>query len=116
MKNSKTLAIILITVIVLAGLFLVYYFFIRDEESGSLVGSGLITESMQGEGELAPLTDFNSLSSQKGRELLLLLDELNSISFDTGFIEGRAFGELEDYSRELEPQEPGRENPFAPLQ
>jgi hypothetical protein len=113
-KNTKTLATILVVVIIAATLFLVYYFFLRPERSS--LNAGLLRESVFGGGALDPITDYGSLSSQTGRELLFLLDDLRSISFDRGFIEGVGFNNLEDFSRELEPQVPGRENPFAPLQ
>jgi hypothetical protein len=113
-KNSKTLATILVVVIIGSALFLVYYFFLKPEE-GSLVGEGLIRESVLG-GDAGTLTNYDSLSSQTGRELLFLLDDLRSISFDTSFIQGAGFSNLEDFSRELELQVPGRENPFASIQ
>lgn len=114
-KNSKTLATILIIVIIASALFLAYYFFFKPEEGASLVGEGLLRESAL-EGEAGILTNFDGLSSQTGRELLFLLDDLRSISFDSEFIQTAAFANLEDFSRPLEPQTPGRENPFAPIQ
>ncbi|MEX0933241.1 MAG: hypothetical protein WDZ74_00665 [Candidatus Paceibacterota bacterium] len=113
-KNSKTLTTILIVVIIASALLLVYYFFLRPEGGSSVVGEGLVHESASA--EIDSFTNFESLSSQTGRELLSLLDDLRSISFDSGFIQNTAFSNLEDFSRPLEPQTPGRENPFAPLQ
>lgn len=114
-KNSKTLATILVVVIILSALFLVYYFFFKPEEGFVVPGGELLRESALG-GEVGILTDFNGLSSQTGRELLFLLDDLRSISFDSEFIQTAAFTNLEDFSRPLEPQTPGRENPFAAIQ
>jgi|AntRauTorckE6833_2_1112554.scaffolds.fasta_scaffold19811_2 hypothetical protein len=113
-KNTKTLATILVVVIIISALFLVYYFFFKPEE-GALVGGGLVREDAQS-GEAGSITNFDSLTSQTGRELLFLLDDLRSISFDSEFIQGAAFANLEDFSRPLEPQTPGRENPFSPIQ
>jgi hypothetical protein len=113
-KNSKTFATILVVVIIVSALFLVYYFFLKPEE-GSPIG-GLIRESIVGEAGLGVVTDYGSLSSQTGRELLFLLDDLRSISFNREFMQEAGFSNLEDFSRELEPQTPGRENPFALIQ
>lgn len=113
-KNSKTLTTILIVVIVVSALFLVYYFFLRPE-GGAPRESGLVREGVVS-GDVNTITDYGSLSSQTGRELLFLLDDLRSISFDRSFIQGVGFSNLEDFSRELEPQAPGRENPFASVQ
>jgi len=114
-KNSKTLATILIVVIIVSALFLVYYFFLKPEDGAFDTSGGLVRESALGD-EAGPFTNFDSLSSQTGRELLFLLDDLRSISFDSGFIQSPAFTNLEDFSRPLEPQIAGRENPFAPIQ
>lgn len=107
-KSSKNLAIILVAIIVISALILVYYFFLRPG-SRPMSADGLM-------GEAGPLTSLEGLSSQVGRELLFLLDDLNSISFETDLIKSEGYHNLTDYSREPEEQVPGRENPFAPIQ
>lgn len=114
-NNSKTTAIILLTVIGASILFLVYYFYLKPDAVSPLLGQGLVTESGLGVDDLSA-GNLNSLSSQTGRDLLSLLNDLESISFNPEFIQGVGYASLEDHTHILEEQIPGRENPFAPVQ
>lgn len=51
----------------------------------------------------------------KGSEILALLADLENIRLDEGIFSNPMFQELQDFSRELNPEPKGRSNPFAPL-
>ncbi len=51
----------------------------------------------------------------EGAEILGMLANLRSIKLDASFFENELFKGLVDFSVELEPEEAGRPNPFAPL-
>lgn len=53
--------------------------------------------------------------SAAGREVLNLLNSLNSVSFETNFFASKEFLSLEDFSVSLSPRDVGRLNPFAPI-
>ena len=62
-------------------------------------------------------TDFttDSQSQSEAQDLLRMLQNLKNLKLDGTLFADPAFIRLEDFSRPLEPQEPGRINPFAPL-
>ncbi len=107
-SNSKTTATILLIVLGVSALFLVSYFSFRLTHANPLIGEGLIAQTQPDE--------HGTLTSEVGRELLSLLADLRAISFRTDFMREPGFLRLEDFSRPLEPQTPGRENPFAPIE
>ncbi|HEY4510548.1 MAG TPA: hypothetical protein VJJ73_01795 [Candidatus Paceibacterota bacterium] len=49
-----------------------------------------------------------------GREVLDLLNSLNTVSFETDFFTKKEFLSLQDFSVSLSPRDVGRPNPFAP--
>ncbi|MBA3550904.1 hypothetical protein H0W32_01705 [Patescibacteria group bacterium] len=49
------------------------------------------------------------------KDLMALLDKIESISLDGSIFADRAFTSLQDFSVTLVPETPGRANPFAPL-
>lgn len=114
-KNKKTLAAILITITLISVLFLLYYFFLKPKGSNTLTGEGLIPVDTFAVNKLG-VEDYGSLSSEAGRELLTLLADVKSISFDTDFVTSTGFTSLEDRTPVLEPLTAGRDNPFAPIQ
>lgn len=52
-------------------------------------------------------------SQAVGQDLISLLEELQSVSFDPSFFRTPAFVNLTDYSIELGSQPKGRSNPFS---
>ncbi|MDQ3076954.1 MAG: hypothetical protein M3Q63_02815 [bacterium] len=49
------------------------------------------------------------------KDLMALLDKIESISLDGSIFTDKAFTSLQDFSVILVPETPGRANPFAPL-
>ncbi|MFC1720704.1 hypothetical protein ACFLY0_00680 [Patescibacteria group bacterium] len=50
-----------------------------------------------------------------GREVLLLLEDLQSINLNPDFFAGKTFVSLQDFSIPLDPEPSGRTNPFSPI-
>lgn len=55
------------------------------------------------------------IENVQGKEILNLLADLRNISLDGTIFSDPVFRSLEDFSREIQPQPKGRQNPFAPL-
>jgi len=62
-------------------------------------------------------TDFttDTQSQSEAQDLLRMLQNLKNLRLEGTLFANQAFIRLADFSRPLEPQEPGRANPFAPL-
>ena len=95
-KYKKT--IITIAIIIVA--FIAYNNFLKPKNAGV---DQFIVSSVAGE----QLAD--------GREILLLLEDLQSIDLDSEFFASRAFISLQDFSIPLDPEPKGRLNPFSPI-
>lgn len=101
MAKNKTVLIGLSVAIVVA---VVYFVFLRgDGATEALLTSG-------GEG-----LSSMSASAQADRELLEMLQQLNSIKLDSSIFASPVFRSLEDFRVEPAPDVIGRQNPFAPV-
>lgn len=97
---KKHLTIIL-TILVLAGLFLLYQMFF----SGGRVPNELLTAE----------TGDGAIASAAGQELLALLEQLRAIELDETLFADPVFRNLQDFRFELVPEPVGRSDPFAPI-
>lgn len=97
-RTHKNMAI---GVAALAVIVIGYFLFFGGGESENPLTS---TRSPQGEAELSI-----------GRELLVTLLELRSLTLDPSLFKDPVFQSLRDFSVPLPPQQAGRRNPFAPL-
>lgn len=52
----------------------------------------------------------------QAKEIIRILSLLNKIKLDTDFFNSKSFKSLDDFSVQLPSLEPGRNNPFAPLE
>lgn len=96
-KYKNILLIIVITVII----FVLYSTFIAGDETPS---SFLQSEGVGGDKE-----------ALVGKELLVTLLELRSLTLDESLFSDRAFVILRDFSQEVQPQAIGRPNPFSAI-
>lgn len=97
MGINKTLIIGLVAIVLVA---VVYFAFLRGEDVPLLERTG---ESSLG------------ASAQADRELLVLLQALESIKLDPKFFDDPVYQSLEDFRVEPAEEPVGRQNPFAPL-
>ncbi len=72
------------------------------------------TQQVAAAGE-AVVVDNSPSTDVVGKELLVLLDKIESLKLDGSIFNDKTFLSLQDYSVTLVPQNPGRSNPFAPL-
>ena len=100
-SSSKSSLYLGLAVIVVVGAFLIYRFVWSKPADDNLVGlepAGLITNQVGGD------DDF-----------LQLLSSLQTIDLSDAARVMPLLAALTDFSTELEPQTPGRDNPFAPI-
>ncbi len=102
MQQKKLLINILVSVLAIAGLVAVYYFFSGGTDTESV---GLSTAQTAGEA--------NALSSETS-EFLILLEALQSVDLDGKIFENRIFAsDLINFTTDIELRPQGRANPFA---
>jgi len=94
-KNKKIIGIIVIIIVA----FVLYSMFLKPDTSVDQ----FIISSVGGE-QLAG-----------GREIIVLLEDLQSINLNPEFFTTNAFASLQDFSIPLDPEPKGRVNPFSPL-
>lgn len=102
--SSKLLINILIILLVGAGAFAAYSYFMGGEEETAsgvqVVGGGSATIASSGEAS----------------EFVILLDSLKSVDLKSKIFDNQAFAvELQDFTTPLPVRPQGRSNPFAPL-
>lgn len=97
MFNKYKKVIIIILVVIL--LFLVWSIFINDEPE---IEPLLVTRDSEEVGDL-------------GEKIIKTLNRVNKIELNKAVFEHPVFLRLEDYSREIQKQDVGRENPFEPF-
>jgi hypothetical protein len=104
---------IIIVIIVVALAFVGYGFLIsgNKQESASGVTKQAVTTTS---GSGAP-TNAGALDGP-GKEFVTQLLAIQNIKFNLQLFEDPVFQGLQDWSREILPQETGRPNPFAPLE
>ncbi|OHA58196.1 MAG: hypothetical protein A2571_02960 [Candidatus Vogelbacteria bacterium RIFOXYD1_FULL_44_32] len=105
MQQKKLLINILVSILVLAGLVVAYYFF-----SGSTTDDNIsISTSSTGAGQT------NTISTETS-EFLILLKSLQSVDLDGKIFENRIFAtDLVNFTTAISPRPQGRANPFAPF-
>lgn len=110
MFNIKTILIVVIVVIIA---FVGYGFLIsgNKKESASGVTKQAVTTTS---GSSAP-TNAGALDGP-GKEFVTQLLAIQNIKFNLQLFSDPVFQGLQDWSREILPQETGRPNPFAPLE
>lgn len=108
MFNTKTI-IIVVVVVVLA--FVGYGFMISGKKQGSASG---VTKQAVTTGSTAQ-ANAPTLDGP-GKEFVTQLLAIQNIKFNLQLFADPVFQGLQDWSREILPQESGRPNPFAPLE
>lgn len=108
MFNSKTI-IIIVVVIILA--FAGYGFLISGQKKTSTSG---VTKQAVTTGSATP-SNSTALDGP-GKEFVTQLLAIQNIKFNLQLFADPVFQGLQDWSREILPQETGRPNPFAPLE
>lgn len=101
--NNKFTKNIITAVVIIIILFALYFFFFRK------------SDTTDGETALY-VEDQMSITSQVDKNLLSLLLEMKSIKLDEKLFDLPVFKSLNDYSIDIEDQETGRTNPFAPIE
>ncbi|MCF7865396.1 MAG: hypothetical protein K9M11_02730 [Candidatus Pacebacteria bacterium] len=107
MFNTKTI-ITVVVVIVLA--FAGYWFLISGQKQGS--SSGVTKQAVT----TTSTTQTGSALDGPGKEFVTQLLAIQNIKFNLQLFADPVFQGLQDWSREILPQETGRPNPFAPLE
>ena len=97
MKRS-TIIILIIVVIVAAG---AYFYF--EGSPASLSGDSLLQ------------ADSNAQAEAAGAQVLILLNQIQSLSIDTSLFSDPGWNTLVDYTVPIPPENVGRSNPFAPI-
>lgn len=108
MFNIKTI-IIVIVVVILA--FVGYGFLISGKDQGSASGvtKQAVTTSSNAQAN-------STVLDGPGKEFVTQLLAIQNIKFNLQLFADPVFQGLQDWSREILPQETGRPNPFAPLE
>ena len=103
---------IAIAVLLLSALLFGYFSFIgRDDSSTDAVTGGIINDTSNDANGGSPMNG----ATEEDEKFVALLNELDQISLDVGFLSGAVFNSLRDFTRDLPSQTKGRRNPFAPL-
>ena len=58
---------------------------------------------------------FTRSSTVAGRDIVNLLNELQTLNLEAGFLSDPAFKQLVDYRQSIFPEPVGRNNPFSPV-
>lgn len=109
LKNKKTMIVIIIFIVAL-----VAYALMRG--GSSTAANGVKKQAVS----TNTVTTGGSSASQAaidgpGKEFVAQLLAIQNINFALGIFEDPVFIGLQDWSREIQPQEAGRANPFAPF-
>ncbi len=97
---------ILVGVLIVAVLIFVYTLYSPNKKT-----QGNLAVSSEG-----VIGDLAREQSSLSEESLQVLVNLKSIEIDTSFFKSKTFRDLIDFSVQLEPEEVGRSNPFAPIE
>lgn len=98
---------IVIVILILAAL---VYGYMQFTSSDTVTSEGLTTEV-----GTDPFTSPDPTGETDQGDFVALLLDLRQISLDTAFLTSSLFSSLEDFSRDIPPQDAGRRNPFAPV-
>lgn len=98
-KNNKIILLVLVVIVAFAGY---NYVFKKKPVSDNSV---LAVDTPGGENE----------EDMIGRELLITLSKLKSLTLDDSFFKDPVFISLNDFSSPIVRQEVGRSNPFSPI-
>lgn len=98
-KNNKVILLVLLIIIAFVGY---NFMFKKDVSSGS---GDLAVDSPEGA----------SGQSAIGKDLVINLSKLKSLTLDETFFQDPIFNSLNDFSVPIVPQEVGRDNPFSPI-
>ncbi len=102
MSGNKILNLALGLLLVLAAVFVYFYWRSEPADPGGLYSA---SELAGEDGEF----------SAANREFLTILDTLNAIRLDAAILNNPHFQNLKDFSVTLTPEPLGRDNPFAPF-
>ncbi len=94
---------LIITIIVIVGLFLAYSIFF----GGNLEREGLLRSSVS--------TTSQTSTDILGEEIIRAINQISSLKLDDSVFDNPVFRRLVDRSERIEPEDPGRDNPFAPI-
>jgi hypothetical protein len=100
--------IIIIVIVVLA--FIGYSFLISGNKQDS--SSGVTRQNVSN----TAASQANPTLDGPGKEFVSQLLAIKTIKFNLSFFQDEVFRGLQDWTREILPQESGRPNPFAPLE
>lgn len=108
---TKVLNIVIVILLLSALLFGYFSFISRDDSATSAV-----TEEINDDiGSGADVGSVTNGATEEDEKFVALLNELDRINLDVGFLSGAVFNSLRDFTRDLPSQTKGRRNPFAPL-
>ncbi len=97
-KNNKVILLVLLIIAAFIG----YNFLFKKN---SQTNSDLVAQSKQGQSGQPAI----------GKDLMIALSELKSLTLDDTFFKDPIFNSLTDFSVQIVPQEVGRSNPFSPI-
>lgn len=109
MFNLKKIIIVVVVVVVA---FIGYSYLISGKKSGS--ATGVTKQAVSTTATTASAASSVSLDGP-GKEFVSQLLAIQNIRFNLALFSDPVFQGLQDWSREILPQESGRPNPFAPL-
>jgi len=109
MFNTKKIIIIIVIVVVA---FVAYALLI----SGNKKSSTGVTKQAVNTTTTASSGNTSAALDGPGKEFVTQLLAIQNIKFNLAFFSDPVFRGLQDWSREILPQETGRPNPFAPLE
>jgi hypothetical protein len=89
---------ILFGLVIIVLLFIAYSLYFGGEEEGALTTTG-----------------SQNAASAAEREIVSLLRQLEAVELDATLFNDPVFRQLQDFSRTIDPQPIGRNNPFAPF-
>ncbi len=103
---------IIIAILVIGVAFAAYSFLASKKTAGSATG---VTKQVVSSSGAASVASSATLDGP-GKEFVTQLLAIQNIKFNLALFSDPVFEGLQDWSREILPQETGRSNPFAPLE
>ncbi len=101
-QKSWSIPKIVLSVLVLVGAFSMHHIY-------SLAPSALVAQVKAAD------TATSTQQSAVDKDLMKVIEKVESLKLDDSIFKDSAFASLQDYTVILVPQTPGRPNPFAPL-
>lgn len=108
-STLKNIGIGVVSLIIIGG---AYIFLVNRNNAGQAL---LSSNSSSGASALPSVSPVSGVSPvAEAQDVVLILNQLKSISIDETIFNDPAFTALTDFHRDIAPQPKGRSNPFAP--